>query len=365
MESREVFSQPELEAVLGNPDLIPICAGDGEFTVGGNHFVRAADSARLVVGDSVAVEAGGATTVVATGRAHVTARDAAGVEAADSVRVIARNSVFVRARGRSRIVAGADSTVEAGEDSFTVAMGRAGVRAEDRCRVRALLNARVILRGEARVWAWGRAVVQATDAVSVTAWGSAHVVATGSAAVEALEMATVAAGGSATVHAFGAAVVRARNRARVDAAPGVAVMRHAPATVSGGGAAEATHPTSAGEWCAYYGVPVDDGVVVLYKAVDQSFQSYHGTSYVPGSSPMAADWDGGEQECGGGLHFSPRPTFALAAPAEEARFVACPVLLADLAFHPGGLYQSKVKARGVCAPVYEVDEDGAALPSPA
>ena len=363
MESREVFSQPELEKVLGDPDLIPICAGDGEFTVGGDHFVRAADSARLTVGDTVAVEAGGAASVTATDRAHVTARDAVRVNASGSARVIARNHVFVRAHGESRIVAGADSAVEAAEDAFVVAMGRAGVRADDRSRVRALLSARVILRGETRAWAWGRAVAEVRDAAQVTAWGSAHDLATGSARVEALEMAMVTAGGSATVRAFGTAIVRARNRASVEAAPGVAVMRHAPAAVSGGGASEAAHPTDPAEWCAHYGVPVDDGVVVLYKAVDDRFQSYHGTSYVPGSTPVADDWDGGDRECGGGLHFSPRPTFALAAPADDVRFVACPVRLSDMAFHPRGFYPSMVKARGACAPVYEVDEAGAALPS--
>ena len=31
------------------------------------------------------------------------------------------------------------------------------------------------------------------------------------------------------------------------------------------------------EWCEYYGVEVDNGVAILYKAVDQDFNSYHGT----------------------------------------------------------------------------------------
>jgi hypothetical protein len=40
------------------------------------------------------------------------------------------------------------------------------------------------------------------------------------------------------------------------------------------------------------------------------------------------------------------------------RFVACPVRVEDIVPHPRGVYPDKVKARGVCAPVYEVDEDG-------
>jgi hypothetical protein len=40
------------------------------------------------------------------------------------------------------------------------------------------------------------------------------------------------------------------------------------------------------------------------------------------------------------------------------RFVACPVRLEDIVFHPDGDYPDKVKAGAVCAPVYEVLEDG-------
>ena len=40
------------------------------------------------------------------------------------------------------------------------------------------------------------------------------------------------------------------------------------------------------------------------------------------------------------------------------RFVACPVRLEDMVVHPNGDYPDKVKVSGVCAPVYEVHEDG-------
>ncbi|MGH2979649.1 MAG: hypothetical protein ACRDLQ_08425 [Solirubrobacterales bacterium] len=369
MESREVFTQHELEEVLRDPGLIPICAGDAEFTVAGDHFVRAADSARLRVDDTVSVEAGGSATVVARGRTHVTARNSVAVDADDSALVMAGNHVFVRARGRSRVVAGAYAIVEAAGESSVVALARAAVRAGDRCRVRALLSARANLKGDARGWVWGMAVAQATQRAAVTAWGSANVFARDSASVEALETAVVTAGGSVTVRAFGSVMVRARGRARIDTTGAVAVMRHGPGTVvSGAGVTEATRPRTAEEWCAYYGVPVEGGVAILYKAVDDDFESYHGASYRPGSEPTATDWDGGEQECGGGLHFSPRPTFALAAPTDAMRFVACPVRLDDIAFRPDALYPDKVKARGVCAPVYEVREDGTAVepvPTPA
>jgi hypothetical protein len=81
-------------------------------------------------------------------------------------------------------------------------------------------------------------------------------------------------------------------------------------------------------------------------------------SYLPGSQPQAPDWDGGEQECGGGIHLSPRPGLALPRTYGAHRFVACPVRVADIVTHPGGDYPDTVKAPGVCAPVYEVDDLG-------
>ena len=119
------------------------------------------------------------------------------------------------------------------------------------------------------------------------------------------------------------------------------------------------------QWCAYYGVPIRDGVVTLYKAVgdDCHTQGAHRYAYVPGTTPVAPDWDGGVRECGGGLHFSPRPMLARKFAREATRFVACPVAVADIAVHQNGQCPEKVKARGCCAPVWECDEDGEAVRS--
>jgi hypothetical protein len=38
--------------------------------------------------------------------------------------------------------------------------------------------------------------------------------------------------------------------------------------------------------------------------------------------------------------------------------MACPVALKDIVVHPDGLYPDKIKAKGCCAPVWEVDSDG-------
>jgi len=225
--------------------------------------------------------------------------------------------------------------------------------------VRVLSTAQASVSGQARAFAWGRAVVRGSGATAIQAWGSASVEATGSGVVEARGSAVVVASGSVTVRAFGSSIVRARGEVRVEATDGVSVTRHSKrVTVSGGCVTDAVGFASAEEWCEYYGVEVNQGVAILFKAVDEDFNSYHGTSYQPGTEPFAPDWDGGEQECGGGLHFSPRPTFALPRPDDSMRFVACPVRLEDIVVHPSGTYPEMVKAPRVCAPVYEVQEDG-------
>jgi hypothetical protein len=119
------------------------------------------------------------------------------------------------------------------------------------------------------------------------------------------------------------------------------------------------------DWCAYYGVPVTNGTAVLYKAVNDDFSSKwrsntlpNGVSYAPGSKPEAPDWDGGKAECGGGLHFSPSPSSALMFHAGAQRFVACPVAIDDIVVHKDPEYPAKIKARAVCAAIYEVDLNG-------
>jgi hypothetical protein len=131
--------------------------------------------------------------------------------------------------------------------------------------------------------------------------------------------------------------------------------------VEGGQVIELAKPDLAtgAKWCAYHGIEPDaDGVVVLFKAVDADFVSPRGMAYMPGSAPVAPDWDGGERECGGGLHFSPSPGHALAFVSDASRFVGCPVRVAEIVTHPDGQYPNKVKAPGCCGPVFEVDRDG-------
>ena len=115
---------------------------------------------------------------------------------------------------------------------------------------------------------------------------------------------------------------------------------------------------TARDWCAFYGVTVEAGLAILFKAVRDDFRSAHGTLYAPGSTPKADDWDGGKAECGGGLHFSFHPQAAKEFDSCARRFVACPVLLKHVKVHPNAEYPEKIKASQVDAPIWECDEHG-------
>lgn len=362
VKSHDVFTQEELDEALDRADGVPVCAGDGEFTVGGSAFARAVDSVRVRVAGDAVVEAGGAATVHVAGDASVVVRDRVVVEAAERASVRAGDQSIVRAGDATSVFLSAFATGQTRGRARVSARGQTSLIATEDCDVRAHERARVAAHGRTVVKAWNSATVQAFDETNVIAWGSASVRAVGEARVEARESSFVEAGGRARVRALGASIVRARGRAAIDALGHVSVTVHGPGVeVTGGAVTRVPVPATAEEWCEFYGVEARDGVATLYKAVDRDFNSYHGMSYAPGSQPTAPDWDGGERECGGGIHLSPYPALAVPRTYGATRFVACPVRLAEIVTYPGGDYPDTVKAPGVCAPVYEVDEQGRPL----
>jgi hypothetical protein len=225
--------------------------------------------------------------------------------------------------------------------------------------VRAYGSATVTAYGSATVTAYGSATVTAYDSATVRASGSATVTAYGSATVRASGSATVTAYDSATVRAYDSATVRASGSATVTASPKVAIHLHSGyAKVTGGVLIDHTADLSnAADWCEYHGVKVTKaGVATLYKAVDDKWTTPRGFDYSPGSKPKAPDWSA-DNSCGGGLHFSPSPTQALAYHETATRFVAVGVKVADLRpILDGGT--AKAKAPRVVRACVEVDIDG-------
>jgi hypothetical protein len=170
-----------------------------------------------------------------------------------------------------------------------------------------------------------------------------------------------------SIEAAGYSHLRIRGAAKVSASVHVTVVLHGIGAEVIGGSVQTIDISTPDTWCDYYGVHVEAGVAILFKSVDNDYSTERarrvGISYRPGEIPVAPDWDGGVEECGGGLHASPHPRMARAEFNQSgAHAVACPVRLEDIAVHPGGNYPQKVKFRGCCAPVYEVDWDGQPLP---
>jgi hypothetical protein len=355
----EVRTQHELDRALSVHDVIPMCAGDERFVVTGSGIVRAVDAVTILATESARVEAAGDATVEARDTATVAAWDSVTIKANDHASVAAGSNTTIEATGSARVRAQNRANVLASDMAIVSAGGRAVVGASGSATVRAFRAATVRASETATVECWDSASIEASDSATVRAAGRVKVTAAGSARVEAWDTVRVSAEGRATVKAWGATLIAARGSAAVEAARHVKVTHPDDNPGHFGGRRRvAPQLKTAAEWCEFYGVEMKSGVATLYKAVDAAFSSCYGQSYQPGSSPVAADWDGGREECGGGLHLSPRPFFALRFAPHAARFVACPVRTDDIVVHEQPHYPSKVKARAVCAPIYEVDAFG-------
>jgi hypothetical protein len=246
-------------------------------------------------------------------------------------------SASVVAHESARVVAYESASVVAHESASVVAYESARVEARGSARVEAYESARVEARGSARVEARGSARVEAYGSASVEARGSASVVAYESASVVAHESARVVAGQYVAVH---------KMSNHIGDIQAINIIIVPPITT----------PT---EWCLYYGIVINEDIALVYKAVRDNYISAHGTSYAPGQIPIAGDWDGGVAECGGGLHFSPRPVMAKEFDNIATKYIACPVAIKDMR-NPrlDDQYPNKIKAARCAGPVYEVDEWG-------
>jgi hypothetical protein len=120
---------------------------------------------------------------------------------------------------------------------------------------------------------------------------------------------------------------------------------------------------SAEAWLEYHGVEVKRGIVVLFKAVDESWHANHKlpnrkfADYSPGSKPEAPDFDPAMRDCGAGLHGCRLPSAALKY-HEGPKFVAIPVRVKDLGAPDPDGNLGKIRFRCAAKPIYEVDING-------
>jgi hypothetical protein len=261
--------------------------------------------------------------------------------------------------GSGYFAAYGSAQVRAYGSAQVTAYDSAQVKAYDSAQVRAYGSAQVRAYGSAQVKAYGSAQVRAYDSAQVKAYDSAQVTAHDSAQVKAYDSAQVRAYGSAQVRAYGSAQVTAYDSAQVRAGEWVAVtIRGSSVVAKGGTQIQVPAIASVGDWVEFYGVEQRGKIIVVYKGVDGTWKSPRGAAYVPGTATVANDWDGGHAECGGGLHFSPRPEMTVEFFNGAARFVECEIAIADIAVPKAdATYPQKIKARA-CRNIREVTIDG-------
>lgn len=169
---------------------------------------------------------------------------------------------------------------------------------------------------------------------------------------------------SASVEAYDSASVRASGSASVRASKFVVVTRYGTtAKVDGGVLIQIPAVDTIEEWADFYGLAVEDGEVVVFKAVDDGLKSGYAMEYPIGGEVSAPDWDGATS-CGGGLHFCARPFIAARYFGDATRYLACAVKVADAVVVASWDQRpsDKIKAAS-CRVIHEVDIDGHALES--
>jgi len=166
--------------------------------------------------------------------------------------------------------------------------------------------------------------------------------------------------GSGSVEAVGTSVVHA-HAGTVTAGKYATVYQHTDQPkITGGQVIRVPELTSPADWAELEGITVEDGHMILFKAVGPDLVSGHGMRYPVGETVTALDFNT-VAECGHGLHLSPHPLIAGSyLDGRQKRYLACRVALADVIV----LDNTKIKVRS-CEVLYEVSPSGQQLPEPA
>ena len=158
--------------------------------------------------------------------------------------------------------------------------------------------------------------------------------------------------GQATVRAWGQATVRAKKYVAIQ------LINGHTGKVTGGVVIKIPAIDTLKKWTDYYDADEKKGKLILYKALDKDLKSGHGMEYPIGKTITAPDWDNGQAECGGGLHFCATPWEALSYHDRATRYVACSVSIKEIRTpKKEDDCPNKVKAR-TCKVLYECDIDG-------
>lgn len=309
------------EIVIDTPGGVWLVVDDTRglnFHASGYSAVNAYGSATIRASGSATIRAYDSVEVLASGTSTVTAFDSSAVIALESATVRAYENATVNASGYVSVLAHGSVEVIAADSVMVHASGSATVRAYENATVRVHENATVRAFDYAAVRAYGTAKVAASGFAAVHAYDSATVTATGSTTVHAVGAGTVHAYDSTTVHSVGVGTVHAGSHVAIH-------RRTTHGTVHGGTIIDHTNLglNNPQTWADYTGAHVQDGEVVLYKAVDDTLTAGHSwtpTTYSIGQTVTCEDWRD-DNICGGGLHASPHPHQALSYYSNAERMV--------------------------------------------
>lgn len=301
------------------------------------------------------------------------------------VHVTGEGSLVISGFGLVRVTGLASLTARGNLEVHVTSNGE--VKILDSCDARVSGTTAAVVLGQCRVAAFdtatlrvkGEVFVTANDCSRVIAFGTAHVICRDSSVADVSDQVVAWAHGNSSVYASGDATVTAYCGARVRATGRVVVRDFAASYdmlttssctvlstqpnkgldgVPGTILPLSSHYPTVQSWCERHGVSIDSNdSVVLYKAVNSVFYSSHGMRYVPGTWSIAEDWNGTKTECGGGLHFTPRPSLSLeyhGLDRLDVRFVACYIRLSDIAHFRRPNFETKIKA-AMCFNLYECD----------
>jgi hypothetical protein len=180
--------------------------------------------------------------------------------------IIVKGNASIDVRGSSTVIAYDSSTVRACDSSTVIACDSSTVRACDSSTVTAC--------DSSTVTAYDSSTVIAYDSSTVIAYGSSTVIAYDSSTVTACDSSTVIAYDSSTVTAYDSSTVIAYSYSQVVDCDDCDI------TLSGC-ARRVTLPANIQEYSDWYGIPIVDGKIKLYKAVRKHETGVYHSDYDP------------------------------------------------------------------------------------
>ena len=213
--------------------------------------------------------------------------------------------IVVKQRYKYSVIACGSSNVVAWNNSNVEAWDSSNVEAWDSSNVVAWNNSNVVARNNSNVEAWGSSNVVAWNNSNVVAWNNSNVEAWDSSNVEAWDSSNVKAWGSSSVEAYDNSSVEAYGNCQVLNAErkNESITVHANARI-------VYNPANIEEWADWYGIPITDGKIKLYKAVhkikDMYFADFNREfEYTIGETVVADCFSlDNTEECVHGIHMA-------------------------------------------------------------